>query len=198
MHAKRVLSEALLPGAQTEPGRLLRRAALVAVGVAAMAVAAKIKVPMWPVPITMQTFVILSIGAAYGPRLGGVTTLAYLGIGALGLDVFTNSSATENGLAYMMGGTGGYLLGFLLATIALGAAARAGWDRSVPRLLGAMMLGNVLIFLPGILWLGMLYGWDKPILDWGLWPFLPGMVLKTALAALLFPAIWRAVGPARG
>ena len=194
----RVLSEALLGGAGSGTAQLLRRIALVGLGVAAMAIAAKVKLPMWPVPITMQSFVILSVGAAYGPRLGAATVLAYLAIGAVGFDVFTNSSASENGLAYMMGGTGGYLLGFLLATLALGAAARAGWDRSVLRLLGAMLLGNALIFAPGILWLGLLHGWDQPILAWGLWPFLPGMVLKTLLAALLFPAIWRAVGPARG
>ena len=193
---KPVLSEVLLTGDGTT--LMLKRAALVVLGVAAMAIAAKIKVPMWPVPITMQTFVILSIGAAYGMRLGGVTTLAYLGVGALGFDVFTGSSASENGLAYMMGGTGGYLLGFLLATLALGWLARAGWDRAPLRVLGAMMIGNALIFVPGIAWLGMLHGWDAPILQWGLWPFLPGMLAKTGLAVLLFPLVWRAVGRARG
>lgn len=192
----RVLSEAVAPA----EGAALwaKRAALVALGVAAMAVAAKIKVPMWPVPITMQSFVVLSIGAAYGLRLGGVTMLAYLLVGAVGFDVFTGSSATENGLAYMMGGTGGYLLGFLLAAGFLGWCARKGWDRSWRNVSLAMLAGNALIFAPGVLWLGVLYGWDQPILDWGLWPFMPGMVLKTALAAMAFPLAWRAVGEARG
>ena len=192
----RVLTETVAPA----EGAALwaKRVALVALGVAAMAIAAKVKVPMWPVPITMQSFVILSVGAAYGVRLGAATTLAYLAVGALGFDVFTGSSATEYGLAYMMGGTGGYLLGFLLATVFLGWAARRAWDRSLLSVTGAMLAGNALIFAPGILWLGVLYGWDKPILDWGLWPFMPGMVLKTALAAILFPLAWKAVGEARG
>ncbi|SDZ81069.1 biotin transporter BioY [Rubrimonas cliftonensis] len=192
----RVLSEAVAPA----EGAALwaKRVALVALGVAAMAVAAKIKVPMWPVPITMQSFVVLSIGAAYGFRLGGVTMLAYLLVGAVGFDVFTGSSAAENGLAYMMGGTGGYLLGFVLAAGFLGWCARRGWDRSWLNVSLAMLAGNALIFAPGVMWLGVLYGWDKPILDWGLWPFMPGMVLKTALAAMVFPLAWRAVGEARG
>ena len=192
----RVLSEAVLP---VDGARLwVKRIALVALGVAALAIAAKIRVPMWPVPITMQTFVVLSIGAAYGMRLGGITVLAYLLVGAAGFDVFTSSSATENGLSYMLGGTGGYLVGFLLAAVFVGWCARRGWDRSLWRVGAAMLAGNALIFLPGLLWLGVLFGWDQPILDWGLWPFVPGLVLKTALAALLFPALWRAVGEARG
>jgi biotin transport system substrate-specific component len=195
----RVLSEALLPA----DGAALwaKRAALVVLGIAALAIAAKIRVPFWPVPMTMQTFVVLSIGAAYGMRLGGVTLLGYLAVGALGFDVFTSSSATNNGLAYMMGGTGGYLLGFLLATLALGALARRGWDRSVPRMAGAMLIGEVLVFLPGVLWLGHLFaaeqGWPW-VLEAGLVSFLPAEALKLALAALVFPAAWRAVGRARG
>ena len=98
----------------------------------------------------------------------------------------------------MMGGTGGYLVGYVLATLALGALARRGWDRSVVTMAGAMLLGNILIYVPGLLWLGELYGWDKPILQWGLTPFLIGDALKLALAALLVPALWRLIGNARG
>ena len=94
--------------------RLLRQALVVAVGITALIVCAKAKVPVWPspVPITLGTFAVLSIGASYGPRLGLVTILGYMIIGALGFDVFANSSAEKNGLAYMMGGTGGYLVGY--------------------------------------------------------------------------------------
>jgi biotin transport system substrate-specific component len=169
----------------------------VALGVAALAVAAKIKVPFWPVPITMQTFVVLSIGAAYGARLGVATLAAYLAIGALGFDVFTGSSAEANGIAYMMGGTGGYLAGFVLAAAFLGWAARRGWDRSHGRMALAMLAGSVLIYAPGLVWLGWLHGFDKPILAWGLYPFLVGDALKLALAALVFPLAWKAVGDAR-
>ncbi|PKP67400.1 MAG: biotin transporter BioY, partial [Alphaproteobacteria bacterium HGW-Alphaproteobacteria-8] len=143
MRMSRVLSEAIAPASGA--ALWIKRAALVALGVAAMAVAAKIKVPMWPVPITMQTFVVLSVGAAYGARLGMVTMLAYLLIGAVGLDVFTSSSAESYGLAYMMGGTGGYLLGFLLAAAFMGAMAARGWDRSFGKTVLSMAIGNVII-----------------------------------------------------
>jgi biotin transport system substrate-specific component len=191
----RVLTEAMAPAQGAAVWT--KRIALVAFGVAALAIAAKIKVPFWPVPLTMGTFAVLSIGAAYGVRLGLTTILAYLAIGALGFDVFAGSSAEAYGLSYMMGGTGGYLLGYVLAVAALGFAARKGWDRSAPRMAAAMLAGNALIYIPGVLWLGVLYGWDKPILDWGLYPFLAGDAAKLALAALLFPLAWRAVGDAR-
>lgn len=191
----RVLTEAFGP---TEgAGLRIKQVALVIVGIAALAIFAKIKVPMWPVPITMGTFAVLTIGAAYGPRLGLATILGYMIIGALGFDIFASSSAEAYGLSYMMGGTGGYLLGYVLATLALGWAARAGWDRSIGRMALAMLIGNALIYIPGLLWLGQLYGWDQPILAWGLTPFLIGDALKLVLAALLVPAVWKLVGDAR-
>ncbi|MFL4471633.1 biotin transporter BioY [Tateyamaria armeniaca] len=192
----RVLSDVL--GADEGTALRVKQVVLVLVGVLVLAVAAKIKVPMWPVPITMGTFAVLTIGAAYGARLGLVTILAYMIIGALGFDIFAGSSAEAAGLTYMMGGTGGYLVGYVLATLALGALAQRGWDRSVLWMALAMLIGTVLIYVPGLLWLGQLYGWDKPILAWGLTPFLIGDALKLALAALVLPAVWALVGRARG
>ncbi len=176
----------------------LKQAALVVAGIAFLAIMAKIKVPMWPVPITMGTFGVLTLGAAYGARLGLVTILGYMLVGALGFDVFAGSTAELNGFAYMMGGTGGYLVGYVMAVLLLGTLARAGWDRSAPKMAGAMLLGNALIYVPGLIWLGMLYGWDKPILEWGLTPFLVGDAVKLALAALILPLAWKAMGRARG
>ncbi|NNF25201.1 MAG: biotin transporter BioY [Rhodobacteraceae bacterium] len=193
--ADKVLIEAVGPEAGT--GLWIKRAALVVLGVAALAIFAKIKIPMWPVPITMGTFAVLTIGAAYGPRLGLATIVGYMIIGALGYDIFANSSSESFGLDYMMGGTGGYLLGYVLATLALGALARRGWDRSVSLMALAMLIGTALIYIPGLLWLGQLYGWDKPILEWGLTPFLLGDGLKLALAALLVPGLWKLLGSAR-
>ena len=178
--------------------RLAKQAVLVLVGIAALAIFAKIKVPMYPVPITMGTFALLTIGAAYGPRLGMATIIGYMLVGALGFDVFAGSSAKASGLTYMMGGTGGYLVGYILATLALGMAARAGWDRSVGKMALAMLIGNALIYIPGLIWLGQLYGWDQPILAWGLTPFLIGDALKLALAAVLVPGLWKLIGNARG
>ncbi|MEM7508091.1 MAG: biotin transporter BioY [Pseudomonadota bacterium] len=208
--ARPVLSEALLPSEGT--ALWIKRAVLVMAGVAALAVAAKIKVALWPspVPITLQTFVVLTVGAAYGPRLGLVTIFGYLLIGAIGFDVFTGSSAEKNGIAYMMGGTGGYLLGYLLSTLALGYFARRGWDRNVLLMAVAMLVGTALIYIPGVFWLqevivagGMFdaqaFGsiWQQT-LTWGLTPFLIGDAIKLALAALLLPAMWKLVGSARG
>ncbi|HUF86979.1 MAG TPA: biotin transporter BioY [Thermohalobaculum sp.] len=195
----KVLAEVILP--REGQALLLKRLALVAIGIAALTIAAKLKVPFWPVPVTMQTFAVLTIGAAYGLRLGVVTVLAYLAIGALGFDVFTASSAQSSGIAYMMGPTGGYLVGFALAAGLLGWLARLGWDRSHLRMAAAMLIGNLVIYLPGLLWLGQLFaaehGWAT-VLDWGLWPFLLGDALKLALAALIMPLAWKAVGEARG
>lgn len=175
----------------------VKQVVLVALGILALAIAAKIKVPMWPVPITMGTFAVLTIGTAYGTRLGLVTMLGYLLIGALGFDVFAGSSAEKFGLTYMMGGTGGYLVGYLLATVLLGALAARGWDRSAGKMALGLVLANVVIYVPGLVWLGQLYGWDQPILQWGLTPFLVGDAIKLVLAALLIPALWKLVGDAR-
>ncbi|MEM1382405.1 MAG: biotin transporter BioY [Pseudomonadota bacterium] len=196
--AKPVLSEAVLP--QRGQALWMKRLALVLLGVTALAVAAKIKVPLWPspVPITLGTFAVLTIGAAYGPRLGFVTILAYLAVGAVGMDVFANSSAETYGLGYMMGGTGGYLAGYVLAGLTLGVLARRGWDRNVAWMALAMLIGNLVIYVPGVLWLHQFTsGWTQT-LDWGLIPYLIGDGLKLALAALLLPAAWRMVGEARG
>ena len=105
----RVLAEAFGPS----DGTILRikQATLVVLGIVLLTVAAKISIPMWPVPVTMGTFAVLTVGAAYGPRLGLATILGYMIIGALGFDVFAGSTAEAYGLTYMMGGTGGYLVG---------------------------------------------------------------------------------------
>lgn len=191
----KVLTETFGPSEGT--ALRLKQVLMVVLGIVALAVFAKITIPMWPVPITMGTFAVLTIGAAYGPRLGLATILGYMIIGALGFDVFASSSAEKFGLEYMMGGTGGYLVGYVIATLALGWAARAGWDRSVLWMALAMLIGNALIYVPGLLWLGQLYGWDKPILEWGLTPFLVGDALKLGLAALLVPGLWKLIGNAR-
>ena len=193
----KVLTEAFGP---TEGSALrVKQAAMVVLGIMALAIMAKVKVPMWPVPITMGTFAVLTIGATYGPRLGLTTILGYMIIGALGFDVFAGSSAETAGLTYMMGGTGGYLVGYVLATLARGFAARAGWDRSVILMAVALLVANALIYLPGVAWLSVLY--EGKTLAWavevGLVPFLIGDALKLGLAALLVPGLWKLIGNAR-
>lgn len=203
------LMEAIWPAEGA--GLRLRQAVLVVLGVALLTVAAQVKlaVPPSPVAVNLGTLAVLGIGAAYGPRLGLATILAWMGIGALGFDVFQGSTATLNGLDYMMGTTGGYLLGYVLAVLAMGWLARRGWDRSVIWMALAMLIGNVILYIPGLAWLHHLIGagmfrpeayatvWEQT-LAWGLTPFLMGDAMKLALAALLLPAAWRLVGRARG
>lgn len=175
----------------------MKKAAMVVLGIAALALAAKVQVflPGNPVPITLGTFGVLTIGAAYGPRLGLLTVLGYLALGAMGASVFAGQEA---GLTYMMGGTGGYLLGYALAAAALGYVARRGWDRNVALMALAMLVGNALIYVPGLVWLHQFSnGWAQT-LEWGITPFLVGDALKLALAALLVPGLWKLIGSARG
>ena len=177
--------------------RVARALLLAVVGSLMIWASAKIHVPFYPVPMTMQTFVILAIGMAYGWRLGAMTVLLYLAEGALGLPVFSGTPEKGLGLAYMAGSTGGYLFGFVLASAACGWLAEHGWDRNVVTTVLAMLIGNVLIYIPGLMWLGVLFGWDKPIFMWGLSPFILGDVTKVALAAAVLPLAWRVITPRR-
>jgi biotin transport system substrate-specific component len=149
---------------------------------------AKISVPFWPVPMTLQTGAVMLIGAAYGWRLGVATVLLYLAEGAAGLPVFQGTPQQGIGLAYMIGPTGGYLIGFAVAALIVGTLAERGYDRNVFQLFAAMVLADAVVFVLGLLWLGSVIGWDKPVLQFGLYPFLLGDVVKIALAACLVVA----------
>tara|TARA_R110002153_G_scaffold247292_3_gene403365 strand:+ start:1282 stop:1836 length:555 start_codon:yes stop_codon:yes gene_type:complete len=174
---------------------LLRHVTLAVVGSIALWISAKIQVPFYPVPMTMQTFVVLVIGMAFGWRLGAATLALYIAEGAMGLPVFAGTPEKGLGLAYMVGPTGGYLLGFLVAAATVGWLAEKGWGRNVGLTLAAMTIGTAIILAFGNAWLGAIIGWDKPVLQFGLYPFLPGAAFKIALAALLMPAIWKFASP---
>jgi len=172
---------------------ILRNVILALAGTALLTLSAKIQVPFYPVPMTMQTFMVLTLGMAYGWRLGGATLLLYLAEGAMGLPVFAGTPEKGIGVAYMLGGTGGYLIGFVLAAALCGWLAERGWDRRFMTTALALLIGNIAIYVPGLLWLGSLFGWDKPILEWGLTPFLLGDLTKLLLAAVALPIVWRAL-----
>ena len=174
-----------------------RSVVLMVLGSALLTLSAKVSIPFYPVPMTLQTLVVLALGLAYGWRLGVATVALYLLEGASGLPVFTGTPDKGLGLAYMLGGTGGYLLGFLPAVAIAGWLGERGWDRSPWTTAAAMLLGNAAIYVPGLLWLGALYGWDKPIFAWGFAPFWLGDVFKIALAMGLLPLAWRALGKSR-
>ena len=186
---RQTLVEALWRGENS----LVRNILLAVAGSIALWISAKIQVPFYPVPITMQTFVVLVIGMAFGWRLGVATIILYLAEGAAGLPVFAGTPEKGLGIAYMLGTTGGYLAGFVVAAGVVGLLAQKGWDRNVWLTLIAMVIGTAIIFAFGVTWLGSVLGWDKPILDWGLYPFLPGAAFKIALAACVLPMVWRFV-----
>jgi biotin transport system substrate-specific component len=170
----------------------VRALVLALVGSALLAISAKIQVPIPPVPMTMQTLVVLMIGATYGWRLGGATVLLYLAEGMLGLPVFANTPPAAAGPLYFAGPTGGFLLGFAAAACVVGFLAERGWDRPLARVVALMTLGHVVLFVIGLAWLAVLVG---PAKAWavGAQPFLWATLIKTALAAALMQAGWSLV-----
>lgn len=178
----------------TRPGEsvgALRAVVLVALGTALMTLSAKVNLPLPYVPMTLQTLVVLMIGAAYGWRLGSATMIAYLAEGAMGLPVF---AGPVGGIAPLVGPTAGYLYGFVAAAFITGWLAERGWDRSVVLLFAAMAVGHVLILVAGFVWLayGLGFGVTKAW-AFGIAPFIAASVVKNALGAALMPAIRRVV-----
>ena len=171
------------PKSQTQ---LVVKGILVVLGVALLALSAKVQVPFWPVPMTLQTLMVLLIGATYGARLAGATLGSYLAVGAVGLPVFASGA----GVAYMLGPTGGYLLGFFAAAVLLGYLADRGMGRSFFSALLLFAIGEVVIFGIGIAWLATLIGADRAIAA-GLVPFIPAEMLKVALASAILFGAWK-------
>ncbi|MBN2561884.1 MAG: biotin transporter BioY [Phycisphaerae bacterium] len=168
-------------------GVLIRDSALVLAGSMLVALCAKIQVPMAPVPITLQTFAVLLVGAALGSRRGALALVAYLLEGAGGLPVFAGPSP---GLMSFAGPTAGYLLAFPIAAFVVGYLAERGWDRRFTTAIAAMGVGQVIILALGFGWLAMFVG-AKAAYATGVAVFVPGDVLKILLAATALPAAWR-------
>ncbi|WP_238120383.1 MULTISPECIES: biotin transporter BioY [unclassified Xanthobacter] len=180
----------------------LRRAAVVALGVGVLTLSAKLHVPFWPVPLTLQTFAVMALALVLGPARATVTFLAYLACGAAGLPVFSGTPERGLGLAYMVGPTGGYLLGFLLASGVTGhlarrfdsAGASARRAGAILGRFGAMLVGLVVVYACGLAWLGLFVPAGR-ILPLGLFPFLLSDLIDIAVLALglgLLPAGLRA------
>lgn len=177
------LLDAVLGGKRS----VLQSALLAVAGTVLLWASAKVQMPFYPVPMTMQTFVVLFLGFALGARLGAATVLLYLAEGALGLPVFAGTPEKGLGLAYMAGPTGGFLAGFVVAAYVTGWFAERGFDRRLVTVMIATLAGFIAIYGLGLSWLGALIGWDKPVLEFGLYPFLPAEALKMALLAAVLP-----------
>lgn len=151
----------------------------------------------WPIPVTGQTFAVLMIGALLGARRASLSVLTYLMEGAAGLPVFAQG---RGGFMVLLGPTGGYLVGFVFAVYIVGLLAEMGWDRRIGTAVLAMVFGNIAIYTFGLLWLCCLVYMGKlpisvgEILTVGLYPFIPGDLLKIALAATLLPLGWKLLG----
>ena len=160
-------------------------------GTALLTLSAKVNLPLPYVPMTLQTLLVLVIGATYGWRLGSATLIAYLAEGAIGLPVF---AGPVGGLAPLLGPTAGYLFGFVAAAFVTGWLSERGWDRSVPRLFVAMGFGHILILAAGFGWLafGAKLGVEKAWLV-GVAPFIAASLIKSAMGAALVPAIRRLI-----
>ena len=166
---------------------------LVAGGSLAVAASAQIafRLPFSPVPVTAQTLAVLLVGALLGSWRGGISLLLYLAEGAAGLPVFAGGAA---GTSHLLGPTGGYLFGFVAGAVLTGYLAERGWDRRVSTTLAAMFLGTAAIYAPGLSWLAVVTGGES-VLALGLYPFIPGAIVKILAAALLLPAGWKWLGP---
>ncbi|HEX2430090.1 MAG TPA: biotin transporter BioY [Aestuariivirgaceae bacterium] len=175
--------------------RWVKSIVLVVVGSLVVGLCAKLKVDIGPVPLTMQTLAVLTIGAAYGSRLGAATMLLYLAEGAAGLPVFAGPPIF--GLTHILGPTGGYLISYPIAAALVGFLAERGFDRSIPRMLAATLLGSAVILVMGVLWLSTFLGMEKAV-ALGLMPFIIGDIIKATLAALAFPLAWRLIGRGKG
>lgn len=167
--------------------RVLRSVALIAIGTALLTLSAKVNIPLPYVPMTMQTLVVVMLGAALGARLGAATMLAYLAEGALGLPVF---AGPVGGIAPLVGPTAGYLIGFVAAAYLTGWMVERGLGGSIVKIGVAMALGHVVILGLGFAWLayGIHLGAEQAWLV-GVVPFIAGTVVKTALGATLMPAL---------
>lgn len=179
---------------RANPGFVADLAAIAAASLL-MTIAAKVEIPFYPVPMTMQTLVAIGLGLALGPVRGGAAVLLYLMEGAAGFPVFAGTPEKGIGLAYMMGPTGGYLVGFVLQAVVAGFLAERGWDRNPSTAVAAALVAGAAIYVPGLLWLGSLIGFGKPVLGLGLFPFIPADIVKALLAAIIFPAAWRLATP---
>ena len=146
----------------------------------------KIQVPFWPVPMTMQTFIVMIIGMLYGWKLASLTLIAYLVEGSIGLPVF----AKGGGLLYLAGPTAGYLYGMVIAAGVIGFLGERGYTKSYIKSLLPLILGTIIIFIFGVGYLGTIIGFDKA-LALGLYPFILSEFFKIALALALIPTIWK-------
>ena len=166
--------------------KILKIIALVFLSSIALTISAKLKIPFYPVPMTMQTFVVLFLGISFGYKIGLATVSLYLFEGIIGIPVFSNSPEKGVGLVYFTGPTMGYLIGFLTATF---LAGYMNLKTNMFLIFIKLILSVSTIYIIGVLWLGNLIGWDKPIMQLGVTPFLLAELFKILILTILTKAL---------
>ena len=159
--------------------KLIKSLLIIALGSIALTISAKIKIPFYPVPMTMQTFVVLFLGLSFGYKIGLSAVGLYLLEGIAGLPVFSNSPERGSGIVYFTGPTMGYLLGFLLTVY---VAGKSIYDNNLLKNFFKLLLATSFIYILGVVWLGNLIGWEKPIFKLGAQPFLLAELFKILIA----------------
>ena len=167
---------------KSQNSKILKYILIVFAGSVLLTISSKIKIPFYPVPMTMQTFVVLFLGISLGYKISLATVSLYLIEGLLGLPVFSNSPEKGVGIVYFTGPTMGYLIGFLFATF---LAGYFNFKENILINFFKLLVSVSIIYIMGIMWLGSLIGWDKPIIQLGVTPFLLAELLKVSILALL-------------
>tara|TARA_B100001057_G_scaffold440590_1_gene474598 strand:+ start:298 stop:849 length:552 start_codon:yes stop_codon:yes gene_type:complete len=167
---------------QNTQSRIIKSILVIFFGSIVLAISAKIKIPFYPVPMTMQTFIVLLLGVCFGYKIALSTVGLYLLEGIVGLPVFSNSPERGIGLAYFVGPTMGYLIGFLFACF---FASFIKVKDNYFIIFVKLMLSVSTIYILGVLWLGTIIGWDKPIFELGVMPFLVAEIFKITLLTIL-------------
>ena len=173
---------------QNTQTKIIKSLLVILLGSIILAISSKIKIPFYPVPMTMQTFVVLLIGMSFGYKIGLATISLYLIEGIIGLPVFSNSPERGVGLVYFTGPTMGYLIGFFSACF---LASLIKTDDNYFIIFIKLILSVSTIYILGVLWLGTLIGWDKPIIQLGVVPFLLAEIFKIALLTILAKKIFK-------
>ena len=173
---------------QNSQTRIIKSLLVIFLGSIVLAISAKVKIPFYPVPMTMQTFVVLFLGISFGYKIGLATVVLYLLEGIIGIPVFSNSPERGVGLVYFTGPTMGYLIGFLSACF---LASYIKNDDNYFTILIKLTFSVSTIYILGILWLGIVIGWDKPILELGVMPFLLAEIFKITLLTILSKKIFK-------
>ena len=173
---------------QNSHSQIIKSLIIIFLGSIVLAISAKVKIPFYPVPMTMQTFVVLFLGVSFGYKIGLATVILYLIEGLVGLPVFSNSPERGVGLVYFTGPTMGYLIGFLIACF---LASFIKKKDDYPIIFFKLIMSVSTIYILGVLWLGTLIGWDKPVFELGVAPFLLAEVFKIILLTVLTKKIFK-------